>query len=84
MAQHETILNFMSINWDIVYYSDPEEAYVESITVKEGEELIDFFTDYFIAELNEALLVQLEAEASAARAEDAAQQREWRKQNENL
>ena len=53
-------LNYKDIDWDIEYYSDPDECYIESIMVNGSDELIDEFTEKFIAGINLVLIDELE------------------------
>jgi len=46
---------FMGVDWDLEVYSTPEEFYIESIKISDGDELIDEFTELFIEKITEAL-----------------------------
>ena len=61
------VLNFKGIEWDITYYSDVNEYYIESITVNGGDEMIDNLTERFVAELFVALGKHLEKDAGQER-----------------
>ena len=67
------ILKYMGVPWDIEYYSDPEEVYIESIKINGGDELVDEFTEKFIAGINLVLIGELKKEAKRNRGEDAGQ-----------
>ena len=69
----DTLLNFKSIDWDIEYYSDVDEAYIMGITVAGGNELIDDFTEKFIVEINQAFIKQIKADGLRFLEEDAGQ-----------
>ena len=61
------LLTFKGIKWDITYYSDIDEYYIESITVNGGDEMIDNLTERFVAELFVALGKYLEKDAGQER-----------------
>lgn len=66
-------LNYKGTRWDIEYYSDPEEVYIESIKINGGDELVDEFTEKFIAGINLVLINELEKEAKRSKEEDMGQ-----------
>lgn len=67
------LLTFKGIEFDITFYSSKDECYIEAITVNGGEELIDDFTEAFIADINKCLVEKLTKDAVRSREEDAGQ-----------
>ena len=67
------ILYYKGVIWEVEYYSDPEEVYIESIKLDDSDELVDEFTEKFIAGINLVLIDELEKEAKRSIEEDMGQ-----------
>jgi len=65
--QHEKIVNFRNEAWDICFESDTDGVLVNSIySDGEKKELIDTLPELFVADLTDALVEELTAEAAEA------------------